>query len=59
MEEYMINISQIDIGKDRRKQQNDICSKQEQNSCLELTGSLDFLGHGVLPQAGFIESHLH
>lgn len=34
-------------------------SVPEKNSFLALTGSLNFLGHGVLPQAGLIVNHLH
>ena len=58
MEEYLSTIQPIDIPRDRRKQQHELCTKREMKAFLGLTGSLNFLGHGVLPQASFMASHL-
>lgn len=58
MEEFMDTIRPIDITRARRKQQEDKCTELEKKSFLALTGSLNFLGHGVLPQAAFVASHL-
>ena len=58
MEEYLSTIKPIELSRQRRKQQHDLCTTQETTDFLALTGSLNFLGHGVLPPACFIASHL-
>lgn len=58
MEEYFNSITTIDITRDRRKQSNSPCTDQENRRFFSLTGSLNWLGHGVLPQASFAASHL-
>ena len=58
MDEYLQSIKGIEITRSRRKEQDSPCSKSEITEFLGLTGSLNFLGHGSLPQASFVASHL-
>ena len=58
MREYMETIKPIDITQDRRRQVQDGCSTDELREYQGLTGSLNFLGHGVLPHAAFAASLL-
>ena len=58
MDEYLLTIKPIELTRQRRKQQQALCTDQDKKDFLGLTGSLNFLGHGVLPQASFIASHL-
>ena len=58
MEEYMTKITKIDINRERRKQYDDVASPEELTRYQELAGQLNFLGHGILPQAGFAASYL-
>lgn len=58
MKDYFQSISPIDITRSRRKEQLSPCTPAEITSYLQLTGSLNWLGHGALPQAGFAASHL-
>lgn len=57
MEEFMETIKPLDISRLRRKQNNDKASSDEITSFLSVTGKLNFLGHGVLPVAGFVASY--
>ena len=47
MEEYMATIMPIGITRDRRKMQNEKCTEQENKTLLELSGKLNWLGHGI------------
>ena len=58
MKEYVQTIRPLDIPRHRRKDQNSRCTKEELSSFLGLTVSLNYLGHGFLPQASFAASHL-
>ena len=58
MEEYLSTIHPVKMYRQRRKQNHELCTDQENKDFLGLTVSLNFLGHGVLPQACFIASHL-
>jgi len=58
MSEYLESIKPLEISKGRRKEQDSICTPGELTSYLGLAGSLNFLGHGTLPQAAFAASHL-
>ena len=52
MEEYVDTILPIEVSKERRQHQ-DKCSAPELKSYQALAGSLNFLGHGILPQAAW------
>lgn len=58
MIEYFSGIHPIPLSRSRRKEPLSPCTPVEITSFLELTGSLNWLGHGVLPQASFAASHL-
>lgn len=58
MREYLDKIIPIDISRPRRKNQTDKCTPLEVTAFKALAGSLNFLGHGVLPQASFAASYL-
>ena len=58
MEEYMDTIHPLNLPKDRRKQSNDTATNEEITNFLGLTGKTNFLGHGCLPMASFVASHL-
>ena len=58
MSDYMAKIHKIEIPRHRKKQPTSKCTKEEIRDFLALTGSLNYLGHGVLPQAAFAASHL-
>jgi len=58
MHEYLEKIEPLQISRDRRKQQGSRCTPGELTGYLGLAGSLNFLGHGILPQASFAASHL-
>ena len=57
-EEYMTKITKIDISRERGKQYDGVATLEELTRCQELAGQLNFLGHGILPQAGFAASYL-
>ena len=58
MQEYVDKIIPIEVSKDRRKHHQDKCTAPELTSYQALAGSLNFLGHGILPQAAFAVSYL-
>lgn len=59
MQEYMQTIQPIVVPHHRKKNmENNRCSQTELTAFLGLTGSLNYLGHGALPQASFAASHL-
>ena len=58
MKEYLQTIQPLEIPHLRRKEHNSKCKKEEVSNFLGLTGSLNYLGHGILPQASFPASHL-
>lgn len=58
MQEFFDRIMPIDITRERRKQYDHNCTDAEITRFKSLTGSLNFLGHGALPQAAFAASHL-
>jgi len=58
MREYMATIRSLELGRHRRKHRDTRCTREEINAFLGLTGSLNSLGHGILPKAAFAASHL-
>ncbi len=58
MEEYAETINPLTLPKERRKQPCDQATIDELTSFLGLTGKMNFLGHGCLPSASFVASHL-
>ena len=58
MKEYLQTVQPLNISRHRRKEQNSKCTKEDISRFLGLTGSLNYLGHGILPQASFAASHL-
>lgn len=58
MKELVQSIAQIHLIKEHRKEQLSKCSASEPNNFFNLTGKLNWLGHGMLPQAAFAESQL-
>ncbi len=54
----METISPLSLSKERRKEPNDAATKDELTLFLGLTGKANFLGHGCLPVASFVASHL-
>jgi len=57
MHEYKSSIKPIEITRSRRKEANQRCTSAELTLFLQLTGKLNFLGHGSLPQASFVASN--
>lgn len=55
---YFNEIRSIEIPRFRRKDPTSKCTEDERTQFLSLTGSLNWLGHGVLPQASFAASYL-
>lgn len=58
MTEYFNSVQPICIPRHRRKDSNSACTEAERKLFLTLTGSLNRLGHGVLPKASFAPSYL-
>lgn len=59
MEEYLGSINYyLEICTTRRKEQRCKCLEAKLNKCLQLTGSFNWMGHDVLPQAAFAVSPL-
>jgi len=58
MQEYLDQIAPLETPRQRRKEAKSKCTDAELTAFLGLTGSLNFLGHGTLPQAAFAASHL-
>lgn len=58
MTEYMSKINPIPLSRQRRKQQMEKCTSEERTKYLGLAGQLNWLGHGVLPQASFVASRI-
>ena len=58
MQEYADKIIPIEMSKEKRRQNQDMCSAPELTAYQALAGSLNFLGHGILPQAAFAASYL-
>ena len=58
MDEYMDKISPLVLTTNTKKQQDSKCNEDERKLFLGLTGQLNWLGHGSLPQASYISSKL-
>ena len=58
MAEYFSSFRHLDITRPRRKDQISEATLAEQKDYLSLTGSLNWLGHGVISQAALVASHL-
>ena len=58
MKEYMEKIEFPALSRERKKQFHERASPEELTAYLGLAESLNFLGHGVLPQASFAASYL-
>lgn len=58
MSEYLEKIQPLEITRSRRKEFDPSCTPEELTAYLGLAGSLNFLGHGILPQAAFAASYL-
>jgi len=58
MQEYVDSIDPIDIPRARKKEHTASATAQELTNYLSLAGTLNFLGHGVLPAAAFAASHI-
>lgn len=58
MHEYLDKIQPLEVPRTCRKQWTSPCSSDEFTRYLGLAGSLNFLGHGILPQASFAASYL-
>lgn len=56
MREYMDKILLIDVPALRRERPKKLCTTEEIKLYQGLAGSLNFLGHGILPQACFVAS---
>lgn len=57
MQEYVDSIRPLTLTKQRRKKSSHRCTSAELTAYQRLAGSLNFLGHGILPQAAFAASH--
>ena len=57
MQEYVDKILPIPLAKGRRRKSREKCTPQELTAYQALAGSLNFLGHGILPQAAFAASN--
>lgn len=51
--EVYLNSIRIDIPPNLRIEHNCVCTEAERLALLSLTGSLNWLEHGVIPQASF------
>lgn len=58
MQEFLEQINPIHLCRERRKQQNSLCTAKEITAFKSLAGSLNFLGHGALTVASFAASYL-
>lgn len=58
MSEFIDKITPIKTTRERRKQLQSNFTDAEKKRFLQLTGSLNFLGHGTLLQAAYAASHL-
>ena len=58
MREFLDKIKPLEISRSRRREQRERCTESEVRSFLALTGALNYLGLGIMPQAAFIASHL-
>ena len=58
MQEYLDTIKPLEISRSRRKEQKEKCTEAEVKAFLGLTGALNYLGLGIIPQAAYVASHL-
>ena len=58
MRQFMDKIDKLEISRSRRKQQESPATLEELRSLQALAGKLNYLGHGVLPQASLVASKL-
>lgn len=58
MEEFMQDISDLELSRHRRKSASEKATPEELTSYLSFTGLLNYLGHGVIPVAAFTVSYL-
>ena len=58
MQEYVDSINPLSVTKERRRQSSHRATLEELTAYQGLSGSLNFLGHGILPQAAFTASYL-
>ena len=58
MSEYFSTVNSIEVQRARRKRREEGCTPAEITEYLPPAGKLNFLGHGSLPQAVFVASHL-
>lgn len=57
-QEYVYKIPPIEVPKKRRRKNQEKCSTAELTAYQALAGSLNFLRHGILPQAAFAAGYL-
>ena len=58
MQEYFNTIEPIQTSLPRRRQPLDKVTEDERKQFLALAGKLNWLGHGILPPASYVASHL-
>ena len=58
IKEYLGTIKPLVATRERRKEFDSLCTAAELTAYQGLAGSLNFLGHGVLPQASFAASFM-
>ena len=58
MSEFMERIEFLPLTRTRRKQHKEKCTQEELTALQSLAGNLNFLGHGVLPQACLVASKM-
>ena len=58
MQEFFDTIDSLPISRARRKQQNERATHVELRSLQALAGKLNYLGHGILPQASLVASKM-
>jgi Reverse transcriptase (RNA-dependent DNA polymerase) len=58
MVDYISKITKIPISPNRRKEAESTATTEERFQYQSLAGTLNFYGHGILPPACFVASHL-
>ena len=58
MQEYVDSITPLPVTRERRRQSLHRCTLEELTAYQGLAGSLNFVGHAILPQVAFAAIHL-
>jgi hypothetical protein len=58
MRDYLSKCIPIQLCRERRIQSSSMATAAERTAYQQLAGTLNFLGHGCLPHASFVASHL-